>query len=341
MKIQQLLRRVLHPWGGGPRSPGAGRGTDGVELGSVRADSGIYGPGIARAASTSPAPGPEADAAFSSAGLAHQLASLGGSCDASRIPFRIMLELRGDVNRAGRHLTGTGWTAERTPVDCSHWPDWAPGESEDLYVRVQSPRMTLADGAAERITEALTRLSKSGATLGPTGGMRFYVPQSTLTDQGTESLVLMHRSSSDILYRLGCSGGAGRAINHKEYFAQNLGEVLPREQPHESWVKTLASSSLGLNSSQRGEWELRYFDPSLSGRALSADVGLLLGMVKAANDGRGDWHGRTADGGSLLEAYARPVSRTRLDAVLDAWVGKGPLREQLLAQFSAAGGKTV
>jgi hypothetical protein len=134
-------------------------------------------------------------------------------------------------------------------------------------------------------------------------------------------------------------GGRGKGYGH--YERQMVARVM-RDRVRlddNDWRGKLADGHNALNSSVPGHWQLRYFDSTTDPQAAAADVALVLGMVKAAQEGRGTWKGSITDGGALSDVYDRPVDKQRFDQLMGVLVGEGAIKAQLESQFTNSGGK--
>ncbi|HEY3997838.1 MAG TPA: hypothetical protein VGO93_03160 [Candidatus Xenobia bacterium] len=280
------------------------------------------------------------------------------SLDVSKLPFKITMEVKSsDAAALNRVLAGTGWSAAPAPSDCSHNSEgcWNSG-----YCRVDSPSLTLADGGLAAVTTTLDKLGKVFKTPGNTAAMRFVLPDSALDDEGVTHLVNMHLANESIIYRLGNSGGPGRAMRdkmqwacpfstkscyiaeegHQHYYDKGVYwyrwdgmRTVQNKQSVADWRKQLSNRHWGMNASQQGFWEFRYFDSSFDGPAVGASLQMLLGMVKAAAEGRGQWDQVRP----LPTTMDQEVSRKQWNAFVDTVAPEH--KAQLEKNFIGAGGK--
>ncbi len=274
---------------------------------------------------------------WTSAGIAAYLnrsqpASGRARVDAATIPFSVLFEFQGGSNAINRALTKyPQWGA--TPIvggDCSHGSTWNDCGYQS-YTRVASPTLTLADGALEQIEGVLSELRKAGASPGKTGALRIYLSRDTLGGD-TAAFMKLHSANEDILYRLGQEGGEGRSMEHKERYAISAARYATQANPH----AYLSSHSYGVNASQAGKWELRYFDSTLEARPVQTNLAVLLGMVKAAKEGR-----VPSSEMKVFQAdrhYDDKKTASRWDKFIQLSVGPGALAAQVETQFKKSGG---
>lgn len=274
---------------------------------------------------------------FSAAGASAPVVA-GRSIDVNQIPFSLFTEVQNDSNKANRAVCSVpGWSATQLPAaDCSHGKLGDSGWQ--TYCRVTSPQnVTLGKDGLRSITEAFAKLRAMGASPGRTGAMRLYISQDLLDDRATTNLMKMVMANEDILYRLGQNGTAGRPISHKlsDNYAISIGSAITGQTTASGLAAVLRSHHYGVNSETAGKWEFRFLDSSTDGSAVAANVQLLLGMVKAAIEDRGDW--REARPASTY--YNTQVDRRRWNAFMNATVGSGAVRHKLEELFRASGGQ--
>ncbi len=265
--------------------------------------------------------------------------------DINNVQFKLVLECRNiDANAMNRQLAGMGWSAQNAPGDCSHGSDGGAG----YYRHVISPPLTLGGGAEQQLRDVLTRLKSAGAVPGETGALRLYVSDHALNEDGVNNLVNMHLCNENILYRLGQAGAVGRRVTDKQRWAPPLscgspytaysgfkGFTIGERKTKAQWRTDLANKHWGMNANQNGWWEFRYFDSSMNEQAIADNVRLLLGMVKAACENRGQWTQVHAVGNT----FHNQVSRQQWNQLMNAAVGPGDLKKRLEQNFIAAGGQ--
>lgn len=262
--------------------------------------------------------------------------------DPNAIEFKIQMETKQlNAPAMNRELAPLQFTCEACPSDCSHGVDG----TNAAFQRIGSAVMTVANGGMQRIAEMHDRIRKGNAIPGNTGALRIYVRDSILDDRATTNLVNMHLANENILYRLGQAGGPGRSVQDKQRWSPPLShgsasytgasqhDISP-VQPAAHWRSTFSNYHWGMNAGTQGWWEFRYFDSTMNTEALQANVRLLLGMVSAAVEGRGQWAQRK----DLASTYHQPVSRKQWNDFMNAVVG--PADKRLLeANFKASGGQ--
>jgi hypothetical protein len=269
-----------------------------------------------------------------------QLRQLAGKgADPTRIPFKLVCEVKGDQSRMSRVLAGTGWDVgalkgnnHNSGGDCSHSNDGG-GSS---YVRLLSPELTLGGGGLDSIADVLERLRAQNVAIGSTAALRFMVPTSALNDEATANFIGLHLSNEDLLYRLGQNGGAGRDLTHKSSFASPPSAAVnyTAGMTAAQWQACMNRRNCGLNSYTQGWWEMRYFDSSLDTAAVQASACMVVGMAAAAIDGRAGF----AEKRTTSQFY-QEVDHGRWSAFTKAVVGQGPLSDQLRTQFTRSGGR--
>ena len=275
--------------------------------------------------------------------------------DVTRLPFRVVMEVKHhDAAALNRALRGTGFVASEVTEDCSHRTISDGGFA--FYCCVTSPLMTLADGGLDKVTTALEQVQKMASTPGSTAATHILVSDEALDAQCITNLVNMHLANEAIIYRLGNAGGAGRTMNDKMKWACPLSNQSPQVsapgwrmpcwgrargvrsvaevQSVQAWRSQLSNAHWGLNASQKGFWQFRYFDTSFDPQSMTANLRLVMGMVDAAAEGRGTWDQVRP----LRDTCKAGVPRAQWDAFMraaapaDLW----PLFE---SNFLASGGK--
>jgi hypothetical protein len=259
------------------------------------------------------------------------------SVDVNQLPFSLFVEVQNDPNTANRAVaSAAGWSATPLPgYDCSHGKLGDRGW--ESYCRVRSPQLTLGKDGVRSITDAFGKLASMHASPGLTGAMRIYVPQNQLDDRATTNLMKMIAANEDILFRLGQNGGAGRPLDHKVSgnYAVPISGAIGNLNTVSAFSNTLRSHTWAVNAETAGQWEFRWLDSTTDGSAVAANVQLLMGMVKAAIEGTGNW----TEAHPVGTHYYQQVDRKRWNAFMNATVGSGPLRQKLEQMFRSAGGQ--
>lgn len=275
------------------------------------------------------------------------------------MPFKIDFEVKsGDSANLSRKLSQkkTGFSASPNGNDCSHNAEgcWYGG-----YTRVSCPSTTMNTGGLDDLASAVDVLREELGMPGSTAAMRIAIDGNILDDEAVTNLVNMHLANEAIIYRLGMAGGPGRSMADKQqycppltngtrytqgrvdeygsagYYARYPGiRSICKKQSVSAWRSQLSHYHWGMNAHQGGWWQFRYFDTSFDAQAMKAKVELLLGMVKAAVEGRGKWDTVRP----LLNTAESEIPREQWDHFIDT-VAPGPLGVQLEAYFRAAGGR--
>lgn len=281
--------------------------------------------------------------------------------DISRVKFSVQFEVKftDSKNQLARELAQKlpGWTATAVTNDCSHTPEKCRYGG---YTIIRSPVGTLQDGTLDRLGEALDMIGpKVGNNPGKTAAMRITVDGSVLDDEGVTNLVNMFLANEAIIYRLSTAGGPGRTLADKQLYSGppstgNFYTVygggiyngpqyrkqfpalrqISQTQSVSTWRSHLSNPHWGMNSSVGGHWEFRYFDTSFNVPSVQANVQLLLGMIKAAAEGRGHWDQVRP----LLDTCNDEVSRKQWRAFVDT-VAPAPIHALLEKDFIASGGR--
>ncbi len=281
--------------------------------------------------------------------------------DINNIPFRLKIEVKGsNANQLQRVLGGLGWSAAATPYDCSHRKD---GGYEDSYTTLTGPQTTLGKGGLDNLAQALGELQQRGYhDFGKTAAMHIWIDDKVLDDQGVTNLVNLHLANESLIYRLAQCGGEGRKIKDKlvyttplscnnayyngdryvEAFSSQYYQMLPNMRNLQqvkslrAWKSELSHDHRCMNASRGGLWQFRYFDPTPDVAAMQGSVKMLLGMVKAAAEGRVQ-----ADRvRPLPDDWKDMVSREQWNRFMETVAPDDfALRGQLEHQFVASGGK--
>lgn len=251
--------------------------------------------------------------------------------DISQLEFKVVFEVKGQESALARPVAKlAGWSATQCPSDCSHGKLGDTGNGS--YVRVQSPPLRLGNGGLEQLTKIIDIVKQNGASIGPTGAMRFYVPRNVMDDKATTNFMKIHLQNEDLLYLLGQHGGVGRQLDHKLGYCYSLSRYAANGA--DRVASQLSSHYNAVNSETNGYWEMRYFDTTFDADALKASAQLVCGMVGAAIDGRGTWNemhapvvGATPDRkrwNAFMRETVSPEVRRKLEANLRGAGGTVP-----------------
>lgn len=269
-----------------------------------------------------------------------QAQARGGTINPFTMPFRVQLEMKVKPDQAQRWLNGTQWTVSAIHGnshvrggDCSHKRDGG-GSS---FVRLHSPSLTVEGGAFRQIADVLKRMKDGGARTGRTGAMRILVRD--VQGSALVNLSGTQITHEDILYRLARGGGRGRRLGNKFKYARPLSRQLSGNETVDYQIRGATHNKyMGMNHSNGGEIEFRYFDSTLKAPAVQANVAMVLGMMAAANDGRLKFEGRHPVRSFGLDFI---VGANRWNKFMRETVGDGPIQQQLKRQFHRSHGVLV
>jgi hypothetical protein len=320
--------------------------------------------------STGPAP-------LTNATVAAELAALGpakGALDVSTLPCKLEMLVKGNPVRIHAALQDLGWNVQL--ADRSRQTTDQPVlELKSPSLTLQDDGIDKLVAAISSLRDAQAEPAGPMSIVIP----QKIDGKDVMSPFGEINFIHMHRANDDVLYRLAANGQSSANVGDKETYALPLSQDFfrgnfyrtveqTREVPVDRWVgdkfygsyeRTMVSKVIrdrvrlddndwrgkltdarnAVNSSIPDHWQLRYFDSTVDPHAAAADVALVLGMVKAAQEGRGTWKGSATDGGPLSDVYDRPVDTERFDDLMRVLVGDGNIKTQLQSQFQQAGGK--
>jgi hypothetical protein len=264
------------------------------------------------------------------------------------MPFELLFEVceakEANISRLlsaephGFQTAGTAgpnnWGA--TVRDCSHESSSSYGGIESaMYTRVMAKGLRFGPDALNSINQTLALLARHAVDPGKTGAMRIHVPRDSMDEATTRRFFKLFTGYEDIFFRLGQNGAAGRPLNHKQRYCKPLSEdySASTDMSRTDWESKL-NANRAITSKTAGVWECRYLDSSLNAPAVEANVEALLSLVKAAHDGKS-----CSAPSTVAQGYNSELKRERWNAFLNDIGASDKLREQLEAQFVAAGGK--